>query len=66
MYFESYDSMTDSVMFSKEERRDETWHERDADNSSEYYYYDSTGYRIYKPETEDDESEDEQEEEEEE
>jgi hypothetical protein len=63
MYFESYDSMIDSVMFSKE-RGDETRNEGDAENSSEYYYDDSTGYRIYKPENEDEDLEDEREEEE--
>ena len=54
--------MIDSVMFSKE-RRDETGNEREAENSSEYYYDDSTGYRVYKPENEDDDLENEQEEE---
>jgi hypothetical protein len=52
MYFESYDSMIDSVMFSKE-RTDQTGNWRDSENSSEYYYDDATGYRIYKPEDED-------------
>jgi hypothetical protein len=61
MYFESYDSMIDSVMLSKE-RRDETGNEGDAEDSSEYYYDDSTGYRIYQPQKEDEDSEDEQEE----
>ena len=55
--------MIDSVMFSKE-RRDETRNEVDAENSSEYYYDDSTGYRIYKPENEHEDLEDEREEEE--
>ena len=63
MYFESYDSMIDSVMFSKE-RGDETRNEDDTENSSEYYYDDSTGYRIYKPENEDEDLDDEREEEE--
>jgi hypothetical protein len=63
MYFKSYDSMIDSVMFSKE-RGGETRNEDDAENSSEYYYDDSTGYRIYKPENEDEDLEDEREEEE--
>jgi hypothetical protein len=62
MHFEFYDSMIDSVMF--KERGDETRNERDAENSSEYYYDDSTGYRIYNPESEDEALEDEQEEEE--
>jgi hypothetical protein len=60
MYFESYDSMSDSVMFSKE-RLEEPRHEQEADDSSEYYYDDSTGYRIYKPENEDEDLEDERE-----
>ena len=38
--------------------------EQEPDDSSEYYYDDSTGYRIYKPEDEDEDLEDEREEEE--
>ena len=52
MYFESYDTMSDSVMFSKE-RGDDAQNEGSDEHSSEYYYDDSTGYRIYKPEDED-------------
>ena len=52
--------MIDSVMFSKE-RRHETGNEDEADSSSDYYYDDSTGYRIYKPEDEDEDLEGEQE-----
>ena len=63
MYFKSYDSMIDSVMLSKEPL-EEPGHEQEADDSSEYYYDDSTGYRIYKPENEDEDLEDEREEEE--
>ena len=55
--------MIDSVMFSQEQRH-EPRTEGDAENSSEYYYDDSTGYRIYQPENEDEDREDEQEEEE--
>ena len=55
--------MIDSVMVSKE-RHDETGNEGDAENSSEYYYDDSTGYRVYKPENEDEDVENEREEEE--
>ena len=58
MYFESYDSLIDSVRFSKEPL-DEPRPEQEADDSSEYYYDDSTGYRIYKPENEDEDPEDE-------
>ena len=36
-------------MFGKDER-DKTQSEDEAEKSSEYYYDDSTGYRIYKPE----------------
>jgi hypothetical protein len=54
--------MIDSVML--KERPDETRNEREAENSSEYYYDDSTGYRIYNPESEDEDLEDESEEEE--
>jgi len=63
MYFKSYDSMIDSVVFSKEPF-EEPRHEQEPDDSSEYYYDDSTGYRIYKPENEDEDLEDEREEEE--
>jgi hypothetical protein len=63
MYFESYDSMINSVMFSKE-RLEEPAREQEAEDSFEYYYDDSTGYRIYKPDNEDEDSEDEGEEEE--
>ena len=63
MYFESYDSLIDSVRFSKEPQ-EAPRPEREADGSSEYYYDDSTGYRIYKPEDEDEDLEDEREEEE--
>lgn len=57
--------MIDSVRFSKEPL-EEPCQEKEADDSSEYYYDDSTGYRIYKPENEDEDedSEDEREEEE--
>ena len=50
--------MSDFVMFSKE-RGDDTRNEDDAEGSSEYYYDDSTGYRVYKPENEDEDLEDE-------
>jgi hypothetical protein len=63
MHFEFYDSMIDSVMFSKE-RLEEPRHEQEVEDSSEYYYDDSTGYRVYKPENEDEDLEDEREEEE--
>lgn len=59
--FESYDSTSDSVMLSKE-RDEEPQREQEAEDSPEYYYDDSTGYRIYKPESEDEDSEDEGEE----
>lgn len=62
MYFKSYDSLIDSVMLSKEPL-EEPRPEPEADDSSEYYYDDSTGYRIYKPENEDEDLEDEREEE---
>ena len=55
--------MIDSGMFSKE-RGDETRRERESEDDSQYYYDDSTGYRIYKPENEDERLEDEREEEE--
>ena len=55
--------MIDSVMFSKEPF-EEPRPEQEPDDSSEYYYDDSTGYRIYKPENEDEDLEDEREEEE--
>ena len=55
--------MIDSLRFSKEPPV-EPRPENEADNSSEYYYDDSTGYRIYKPENEDEDPEDELEEEE--
>lgn len=45
-------------MFSKE-RLQEPGLEQEAEDSSEYYYDDSTGYRIYKPESEDEDSEEE-------
>ena len=54
--------MIDSVML--KERPDETQNEREAEDSSEYYYDDSTGYRIYNPDSEDEDPEDESEEEE--
>ncbi|MGQ0760897.1 MAG: hypothetical protein ACT4OT_02590 [Acidobacteriota bacterium] len=63
MYFKSYDSLIDSVRFSKEPL-EAPRPEQEADDSSEYYYDDSTGYRIYKPENEDEDLEDEPEEEE--
>ena len=63
MNFESYDSMTDSVRSSKEPLEGPR-PEKEADDSSEYYYDDSTGYRIYRPENEDEDLEDELEEEE--
>lgn len=63
MKFESYDSMIDSVRFSKAPP-EEPPPEKEAEDSSEYYYDDSTGYRIYKPENEDEDLEDELEEEE--
>jgi hypothetical protein len=50
--------MIDSVMFSQE-RRDKTGKEHDAEDSSKYYYDDSTGYRIYRPENEDEDLEEE-------
>ena len=62
MCFRSY-SMMDSGMFSKE-RGDETRHERESEDDSQYYYDDSTGYRTYNPENEDEDLEDEREEEE--
>jgi hypothetical protein len=43
--------MIDSVMLSKE-RLEEPRPEHEAEDS-EYYYDDSTGYRVYKPENED-------------
>ena len=52
--------MGDSVTFSKE-RSDDPQNEGGDEHSSEYYYDDSTGYRIYKPENEDENLEDEQE-----
>lgn len=55
--------MSDSVRFSKE-RPEEPCQEKEADDFSEYYYDDSTGYRIYKPEDEDEDEDDEREEEE--
>ena len=55
--------MIDSGMFSKEEL-EEPQRDQEAEDSSEYYYDDSTGYRVYKPEDEDEDSEDEREEEE--
>ena len=64
MNFESYDSMIDSVRFSKEPIEEPRRQEKEADDSSEYYYDDSTGYRIYNPESEDEDLEDEREEEE--
>ena len=63
MQFEFYDSMIDSVMLSKE-RLEEARPEQEAEDS-EYYYDDSTGYRIYKPDNEDEDPGDEREEEEE-
>ena len=58
MQFEFYDTMIDSVMLSKE-RLEEPRPEQEAEDSSDYYYDDSTGYRVYKPENEDeDEDED--------
>jgi hypothetical protein len=57
MNFESYDSMIDSVRSSKEPL-EEPRPEKEADDSSEYYYDDSTGYRIYKPGDEDEDPED--------
>ena len=54
--------MIDSVMLSKE-RLEEPRPEQEAEDSSEYYYDDSTGYRVYKPENEDEDLEDEREEE---
>ena len=55
--------MIDSVMFSKAPL-EEPRQDQESDDSSEYYYDDSTGYRIYKPENEDEDLEDEGEEEE--
>ena len=55
--------MIDSVMFSKAPL-EEPRQDQEADDSSEYYYDDSTGYRIYKPENEDEDREDEGEEDE--
>lgn len=56
--------MIDSVMLSKE-RLEEPRPEPAAEDS-EYYYDDSTGYRVYKPENENDEDEDEEDDREEE
>ena len=53
--------MIDSVRFSKEPL-EEPPPEKEA-GDSEYYYDDSTGYRIYQPENEDEDLEDEREEE---
>ena len=55
--------MIETVMLSKE-RPEEPRPEPEADDSSRYYYDDSTGYRIYNPETEDEDLDDEREEEE--
>lgn len=63
MHCESYDSIIDSGMFTKE-RIEDLKHEQEAEDASEYYYDDSTGYRVYKPETEEEDPEDECEEEE--
>lgn len=53
--------MIDSVRLSKEPL-EEPRQEKEVDDSSEYYYDDSTGYRIYNPENEDLEDEREEEE----
>ena len=51
-------------MFSKE-LPEEPRHEQEGEDASEYYYDDSTGYRVYKPENDDqDDPEDAREEEE--
>lgn len=55
--------MIDSVRFSKEPL-EEPRPAKETDDSSEYYYDDSTGYRIYQPENEDEDLDDEREEEE--
>ena len=49
--------MTESLVLSKE-RSPEKPPERQPDEKSDYYYDDSTGYRIYNPECEDDEADD--------
>lgn len=54
--------MTESVLLSKERPRDDAEPERESETPSDYYYDDSTGYRIYNPESEDDEGDDEAEE----
>ena len=54
--------MIDSVRLSKEPLEEPRHHEKEVDESSEYYYDDSTGYRIYKPENDDEDLEDEREE----
>ena len=54
--------MTDSLMLSKD-RREEAPRESEDDSASDYYYDDSTGYRIYKGDSEDDKENDEPEEE---
>lgn len=50
--------MTDHLMLSKD-RRDEAPPDREDDCASEYYYDDSTGYRIYKGDSAEDNGDDE-------
>lgn len=47
-----HDSMTDLMTFSKE-RREEGDRGQSEEQPSDYYYDDSTGYRVYDPEVED-------------
>jgi len=54
--------MTESLALSKERGPEERPREPEPDEPADYYYDDSTGYRVYDPE-EDDKAEDEQEEE---
>lgn len=54
--------MTDPLMLSKD-RNDETPIDSEDDRASDYYYDDSTGYRIYKGDAEDDNGDDQPEEE---
>lgn len=50
------DSMTHSPMLSKE-RRQELPSSSEDEEPSDYYYDDSTGYRIYDPDKEDEDPE---------
>ena len=54
--------MTDPLMLSKD-RCEETSHESEDDGASDYYYDDSTGYRIYKDDSEEDNEDNESDEE---